>query len=269
MKWIGWGTGAIVTAALVACGASANTPDDGTSKGSGNGDASIYDGGGDYIQDGGGGDETGPGCDITSVMNCGACGNVCPGLDASFANATCSEEAGTPQCAFSCQGEHYDVDQDASDGCEKVDVPIQNHAVSTATDLGSVDCHDDTSAQNLSGIMPSDNRVHENPGVIGFNSATGAAPDYWTIIGTGSGVCDNDLNLTLTVSGSSKPTCYMLNATTTSDGPYNCTITSGNSCSISNGSGSYGSGDTINWWVSHTCSPATPEVASYTITGHL
>jgi hypothetical protein len=117
MKWIAWGTGALVTAALVACGASANTPDDGK-KGDGNGDASIYDGGGDFIPDAGGG-ETGAGCDLTSVDNCGACGNVCPGLDASFANATCSEEAGAPQCAFSCQGEHYDVNRDASNGFGK------------------------------------------------------------------------------------------------------------------------------------------------------
>jgi hypothetical protein len=267
MKWIAWGTGALVTAVLVACGASANAPGDSNE---GNGDASIpiYDGGTDYVEDSGGG-ETGAGCDTTTVLNCGACGNVCAGLDAAAANATCSEEAGTPQCAFSCQGEHYDIDQDASDGCEQVDVPIQNHAVSTATDLGSVGCDDGDSAQNLNGIMPSDNRVHENPGVIGFDSSTGAAPDYWTIVGSGGTFCEDDLNLTLTVSGSSNATCYMLNATASSGEAYNCAITSGTSCSISNGSGSYSDGDTINWWVSHTCTPTTPEVASYTITGHL
>ncbi|MEO7112925.1 MAG: hypothetical protein ABI183_20970, partial [Polyangiaceae bacterium] len=124
MKWLPYAAGVIVAAAFVACGASANTPGDGEKNGDGNGDASIYDGGSDYIEDAGGGDETGPGCDLTTALNCGACGNVCPGLDASSANATCSEEAGTPQCAFSCQGEHYDVNQDASDGCEKVDVPL-------------------------------------------------------------------------------------------------------------------------------------------------
>lgn len=268
MKWLSIAAGATAVAALIACGASANAPDDGQKGGGGgNGDASVYDGGSDYIQDAGGG-ETGAGCDLTSVENCGACGNVCPGLDASFANATCTEEAGTPQCAFSCQGEHYDVNQDASDGCEKVDAPIQNHATTTATNLGSVSCHDDSSAQNLSGIMPSDDRVHENPGVIGFNPATGAAPDYWTIVGSG-GTCDDDLNLTLTVTGSSKATCYMLNATASSGENYNCAITTGTSCSISNGSGSYSDGDTIDWWVSRTCSAATPESVSYTITGHL
>jgi hypothetical protein len=266
MKSIAWATGAVVTAALLACGASANAPDDGTNK-DGNGDASVYDGGSDYSADAGEGGGSTCG-DLTTVDNCGVCGNSCPGQDAAASNASCGGEAGTPTCEFTCQGEHYDIDNDASDGCEKVDVPIQNHVVATATNLGSVSCHDDTSAQNLSGIMPSDTREHVNPTISGFNPATGSAPDYWTIIGTG-GTCDDDLNLTLTVTGSAKPTCYMLNATASSGESYNCAITSGTSCSISNGSGSYSDGDTINWWVSHTCSVVTPEVASYTITGHL
>jgi hypothetical protein len=272
MKWLAWGSGAVVAAALIACGASANAPDDGTeSKGGGNGDASIYDGGTDYVTDSGEGDETGSGCgDTTSPRNCGSCGNVCAGLDASADNVRCTEEAGAAQCFFSCQGEHYDIDQDASDGCEKVDSPLENHSVATATNLGSVGCNDGDSAQNLSGILPSDDRVHEDPGVIGFDSATGAAPDYWTIVGSGGTFCQDDLNLTLTVTGSSNATCYMLNATTSSgDGPYSCAITSGTSCSILNGSGSYSDGDTINWWVSRTCTAATPEAPTYTITGHL
>ncbi len=267
MKSIVWAAGAIVTAAIVACGASANTPDDGAKD---DGGIPIYDGGGDYQADAGEGGGSACG-DLTTVDNCGVCGNACPGQDAAASNASCGGEAGAPTCEFTCQGEHYDIDQDASDGCEKVDAPIQNHVVATATDLGSVDCNDGDSAQNLSGIMPSDSREHVNPTISGFDSATGSAPDYWTIIGTGSGVCENDLNLTLTVTGSSKPTYYMLNATASSagHGPYSCAITSGTSCSISNGSGSYGSGDTIVWWVSHTCSVVTPEAPSYTITGHL
>jgi hypothetical protein len=271
MKWLSWSAGALALAALIACGASANAPDDGTGTGGGggNGDASIYDGGTDYVTDSGDGDGSSTTCgDTTSVLNCGSCGNVCAGLDASADNVRCTEEAGAAQCFFSCQGEHYDIDQDASDGCEKVDSPLENHSVATAVNLGSVSCHDDSSAQNLSGVIPSDDRVHENPSVIGFNSATGSAPDYWTIVGSG-GTCDDDLNLTLTVSGSEQATCYMLNATASSGESYNCAITSGTSCSISNGSGSYNDGDTINWWVSRTCTAATPEAPTYTITGHL
>jgi hypothetical protein len=118
--------------------------------------------------------------------------------------------------------------------------------------------------------MPSDDRVHENPGVIGFNSATGAAPDYWTILGTGGGgPCENDLNLTFTVTGAKTPSCYTLTATTSGHGPYSCTPSTTNSCDISNGSGSYDNNSHIDWYVSRTCGTAASETVSYTITGHL
>ncbi|MGH7284099.1 MAG: hypothetical protein ACRELY_21440 [Polyangiaceae bacterium] len=263
MRWIAAAPAAVVAAALLACGASANAPDDGKKDG---GNIPLYDGGSDYLPDAGG---PSSGCDTTSVTNCGACGNVCPGLDASSDNVLCGGEAGSSACTFSCQGEHYDVDQDPSDGCEIADTPEGNHTIPTAISLGSVSCHDDSSAQNLSGSMPSDERVHEEPSIDGFSVVSGSAADYWTIVGSG-GTCDDDLNLTLTITGSSMPTCYTLTATTSSaHGPYNCTVGPTGSCSISNGSGSYSDGDTLVWYVTRTCSAVTPEAVTYAITGHL
>lgn len=265
MKWLAFATGVVGAAALLACGASANDPNDGNGKKDG-GAIPLYDAGGDYLPDSG----SGGGCDTTSVASCGACDNACPGLDASADNVTCNaDDGGAYACGFSCQGEHYDVDEDPTDGCEVADAPVQNHTVATAISLGSVSCHDDSSAQNLNGLLPNDDRVHEGPSITGFASGSGSAPDYWTIVGSG-GTCDDDLNLTLTVTGSTMPTCYTLTATTSSGhGPYNCSVGASGSCSISNGSGSYSDGDTIVWYVTRTCSAATPEKASYTITGHL
>ena len=255
-------TWAITCAALLACGASANAP--GEKKDAGN--IPLYDGGSDYkdVDGSTGGDCT----DTTSVDNCGSCGNACPGVGATAANVACSSEAGAPECVLSCQGENYDVDDDASDGCEVADDPTGNHEVTSATDLGSVSCHDDSSAQNLSGVIPSDARAHEDPSVPGFLPLTGAAPDYWTIVGSG-GSCYNDLNLTLTLTGAKTPSCYTLTATTTGHGPYSCTPSTTNTCSISNGSGSYDDGATIVWHLEKTCSVATKEDVAYTITGHL
>lgn len=260
-------TWSIATAVLMACGASANDP--GTGKKGDAGDIPLYDAGSDYFDTGADEDGGGSGCDTTSVLNCGSCGNVCPGLDAAAAVVSCGGDGGASECAFACQGEHYDVNDDASDGCEVTDTPTGNHQASSAFDLGSASCHDDSSAQNLSGVMPSDRRAHEDPTVSGHQPTTGAAPDYWTIVGSG-GTCYNDLNLTLTLTGAKSPSCYTLTATTSGHGPYTCTPPNGqNYCDISNGSGSYDDGATIVWFVTKTCSTAETEDVSYTITGHL
>jgi hypothetical protein len=266
--WIFGGCALVASAAAIACGATANAP------GGAEHDAGklpIYDGGSDYNYDDGGDGSVGEGCtDTESPENCGVCGNACPGLGAAAANVTCAGgEAGAPTCAFSCQGENYDVDQDASDGCEKKDAPTGNHTSLAPVYQGSFSCTDGDSAQNMTGTLLSDERTHEDPSVTGFSPATGSASDYFSIFGSG-GSCDDDLNLHLAITGSTTPACYVLTAVTTTDGTYTCTAsaTTG-ACDISNGSGSYADNSLIVVSVSKVCSNATHEAASYTITGHL
>ena len=79
-------------------------------------------------------------------------------------------------CTFSCVGENYDVDGSPLNGCEVGDIPTGNHAQAAAGRVGVVDCVDSRTFAS-SGLIPSDTRRHENPGIAGFGAASGAAPD--------------------------------------------------------------------------------------------
>ncbi len=198
----------------------------------------------------------------TTPTDCGSCGTACPGAGQATANVVCN----APACTFSCKGEAYDVNADASDGCEVSDTPSANHTSSAAVGLGSFSCSDSSSAQNFSGRLPSDARVHESPAVAGFDGASGSAPDFFSLDATG-GLCTNNLNLTLTMTGAALATCYQLTAVT-DQGTYSCATAQG-TCSITNGSGSYSDGTTISISVKKTCSAAQQESPQYTVTGHL
>ena len=269
-SYVHWflGAGALAAGSVaIARGASANAPGDPLEDG---GRPPLYEAGSDYGTDSGEGDEAGQSCaDTQSVDNCGACGNVCPGIDASTDNIRCSAgDAGTYACGFTCLGENYDVNADAGDGCEKKDAPLGNHSPETAVSQGSFSCTDGDSQQNITGTLLSDQRVHEDPSVAGFSIPTGSATDYFSIGANGGTFCQNDLKLHLQVSGSKTPACYTLTAVR-DKGTDTCTADASGACDISNGSGSYSGGSTIVVSLTKTCSNATHEDASYVITGHL
>jgi hypothetical protein len=269
--WAAWSAGMAGTLAIgaAACSASGVLPasgDGNQDSGTGATTSPIDAGDTNY------GDPTDAGAtsacgDASTPENCGSCGVVCPGLDASSDNVLCDTTAAKPACSISCQGENYDVDDNAANGCEVKDAPLGNHTTETALSLGSFSCHDDSSAQNIMGAIPSDTRVHEDPAVDGFSTTSGSAPDYFTLFGSG-GTCVDDINMTLTVTGSTAPTCYMLSAVT-DQGTYSCNTSVTGTCSFSEGSGSYSDNSTIVMSVTNTCSTATDEFVSYVITGHL
>jgi hypothetical protein len=226
---------------------------DGQQHDAGGTDGQQHDGGGDAACTGNG----------TTPDNCGPCGVVCPGYGETTAEVGCT----TPNCTFACKGEAYDCNGDPDDGCEVADTFQGTHTQATALYLGSFGCGDSESAQNISGLLPGDARTHD-PAISGFDAAKGDAPDWFRIHGAGGALCQDDINLTLQVTGSATPGCFRLRAITNVS-TYTCQTSGSGSCNFSPGMSSYGDGTDIYLVVDKTCSSVAAERVSYTITGHL
>ncbi len=156
-----------------------------------------------------------------------------------------------------------------ADGCEVADAPLGNHQATTPADLGSVSCSDGNGhTVHHDGKLPSDSRVHANPMVAGFDPVSGSAPDELKVTGSGGTLCEDDVNITLTVTGSTEPTCYRLHIVTT-DIDMACTASASGSCNITAGSGSYNDNSDLHFTVSKTCSAAMRDGPTYTVDGHL
>jgi hypothetical protein len=210
------------------------------------------------------------GCEtgVTTVLNCGACGNVCPGYQEPNDNVTCNVNE---TCTFSCEGENYDVNNDPSDGCEVADSPQGNHTSSTPASAGPFsDCDGGVSVPLFSGTLPSDRRVHENPAVVGFDTVSGSAPDWVSITPTTSTFCQNDIVATLNVMGSAFPTCYKLTIISNSEGlTYSCQTMASGSCSINQANGGqFADGASVLFEISKTCSSTQDESVAYEVDGH-
>jgi hypothetical protein len=192
------------------------------------------------------------------------CGHVCPGYLATADNVTCQNMG----CTFSCQGENYDVNNNPADGCEVADSPQGNHVQGSAVNAGDQsDCDSGGIDFTVTGTMLSDQRVHENPAVTGFDTNSGSAPDWELKKGVGHTFCANDIVVTFTVNGSANASCYTLTVITDKN-TYSCSP-SGTSCSINHNNGGQFSDDTnVYFEVTKTCSFATIENVSYSIAGH-
>jgi hypothetical protein len=200
----------------------------------------------------------------TTPENCGTCGHACPGAGQATAVVGCS----APNCTFACVGESYDVNNDPTDGCEVTDVPTGNHAQATATDLGSKPCDDGSSNPGIAGSMPSDQRTHQDPAVPAIDTTTHAAPDWYVIHASGGTLCQDDINFTFTVTGSSQPVCYLMKVTTNVS-TYSCQASTSGTCSIAPGMSSYGDGSDVYVVISKTCAGAPYEHPTYAVTGHM
>ena len=198
---------------------------------------------------------------VTTVQNCGTCGKVCPGLQTPNSNVTCQSGA---TCTFSCQGDAYDVDGNPANGCEQV-YTFGNHTPATATSLGSMTCDDNPLRQTVTRSIFSDARTHQNPTVPDFDSATGAAPQWWVVDATG-GPCTNDLDVKLTISGGTGD-CYKLTVKT--DKHVFTEPTSGGVAHITAGAGSYSSDSQVFFGVEKTCDTKVREAPTYTLNFHL
>ncbi|MFT3839509.1 MAG: hypothetical protein QM723_21175 [Myxococcaceae bacterium] len=195
--------------------------------------------------------------------NCGMCGNVCPGFMQVSDNVTCDTNQ---QCTFGCQGENYDVNNNPANGCEATDSPTGNHTSANASNGGSCSICDAMCSLMLSGTLLSDKVVHANPAITGFDTASGSAPDFITVLAQGASFCTDEIIVTFTVTGSSMPNCYKLNAIT-DKGTYNCQTGGNGTCTMSQASAM--SDDTnVVFKVEKTCATTVTESVSYTIAGH-
>jgi hypothetical protein len=191
--------------------------------------------------------------------NCGACGNVCPGIGQLGAEVSCRAAA----CDLSCQGETYDVNGDPADGCEQ---PGQGgHARFAATRLPPRSCTDrDTGT--FSGRLPSDARVHANPPILGFDPATGAAPLWWAARATGGAFCATDLSAAVIATGATNG-CYELTVET-NRGTWSQPVVNG-AATISRDPGAYGVDSDVFFTIRKTCGVEVREVAAFEATFHL
>jgi hypothetical protein len=208
------------------------------------------------------------GCEtsVTTADHCGGCTHVCPGYGQATADATCVDPS-TSLCGLTCKGENYDVDNNPVNGCERFDGTPPGHTQGTAQSLPSQDCFD-TSLGSFSQVIMSDARVHTNPTVTGFNAATGAAPDWWSVFANGGFACTNDFSVTLSTGGGGTSPCYTLTVITNLV-TQSCLATGSSGCNVSHGSGAYGSSTVIFFKVEKTCSSATWEAVNYSVQFHL
>jgi hypothetical protein len=170
---------------------------------------------------------------------------------------------------MSCRGENYDVDGDITNGCEQLQ-PDSATVESQASSLGDVSCNDGNGhTVHFTGTLLSDTRLHQNPAVVGFNPETGSAPEWTSIDATGGTFCSNDVVLTLSVTGSSRPAgCYQMTVITDED-TYSATTDGTGTASISETGGQYFDNSTIDIEVDKVCSTSLTEAVDYTVDGHL
>jgi hypothetical protein len=168
--------------------------------------------------------------------------------------------------SYSCRGENYDVNNNISDGCERLQ-PLAAHTLVTASFLGSVSCQD-ADVRTVSGVLYSDSRIHMNPTVTAFDGATGSAPEWYSAHADGGFFCLNDYAVIFTTSGGTATTCYQLTLRT-NQLETTMTVSGNGSVSRSSFSSSYADDTTVYFTVEKICGPPVQEAINYTISFHL
>jgi hypothetical protein len=205
------------------------------------------------------------GCEVnlnTDPMNCGSVGHV-----AVLSGATAACVAGQVVIA-SCLGEHYDVDNAATNGCERLQ-PYTAHVQSAfMPSVGSFSNCDFDFSTTISGDLYSDSRLHDNPVISAFVPSVGSAPAWYRVVAASNPFCLNDYEVTFTVTGGAATPCYKLTLQT--DRLSDSRLVSGNSqATMQGGSGSYTDDSNVFFKVEKTCALPVQEAIHYTIQFHL
>ena len=152
------------------------------------------------------------------IDNCGACDNVCVGdPNSSNSDVICVQG----ECAITCRGWNFDVDGDASNGCEWEDTqPNHAYAGVPPLSLGNHQGCDDADVREFGGVIFSDSRVH-NPAPVGLNAQTNSGALFYEVelrqdIGGVFEDCNKILMATLTMEGGTSD-CYRFTASFSSN----------------------------------------------------
>jgi hypothetical protein len=125
------------------------------------------------------------GCALGTPDHCGGCGTVCPpGADDVGTRRTCTGST----CDVICLGEYYDLDGKLTNGCEALDTPVQDSALTAlsvtlpaaygTTDLGTMG-----NPSNEVGFIYADMRMH----ATAPTSRPNGRADWWKLIVSGGG----------------------------------------------------------------------------------
>ena len=204
---------------------------------------------------------------LTDVNNCGQVGRPAGSV---FPNAVAVAAWGCASGApviEACQGENYDVNNAAADGCERLQT-LAAHTQAAAHDLGSLPCDDGTSSSSVAGNLYSDSQSHTPP-ISAFDGVVGSAPAWYHVHAAGGAFCINDYQVTFTTSGgSTASSCYRLTLQTNvrTDA---VNVTGNDAATMVGGSGSYSDGSEVFFKVEKTCALPVQDAIHYQIDFHL
>lgn len=200
---------------------------------------------------------------LDSAEHCGACDKRCKA--SGQGDAPLCVEPAKKRCEIACVGDHYDVDGDAKNGCEKSLEPAGHHSPETALDRGDKSCGDTASRDEVRGELLSDHRAHD--GIAEWSARAGAAPTYVRVRGRGGLWCQNNLFAALRIEGGAAgKRCYRLTVRT-ERGQRSVDAASGDEAIIQAGRGAYSSGTAVLFKVHKLC--PQPDSVRFTLRYHL
>jgi hypothetical protein len=178
----------------------------------------------------------------------------------------------TGEANMTCQGEHYDVNGEESDGCEVSELHPGHTIMSNALSEGSYSsCKSGQPEFSFTGNLPSDARAHADPTVTGFDAASGSAPFWAYVTDVPSSLCDDVIDVTLTTTGEATAhdnSCYQLHVITDKN-TYSAQTGSDGTATIAAGAGAFSDGTNIDFEITKLCSTSVTENISWTIAGYL
>jgi hypothetical protein len=148
-------------------------------------------------------------CMLGTPDNCTACGMSCPGVDNAGTARTCgsADGGGGDACGILCKGDFYDVDGDATTGCEFEDPDQNSVALAVAVMLPNIatatggTCDNTNNGCTAVRSIGSDTREHDSPPT----SRPLGLVDWWVITAAGTGT-SNPMTACLSISNFDWPT---------------------------------------------------------------
>ena len=164
-------------------------------------------------------------CTLGTAEHCGTCATTCPGSDDVGTTRICTTATASGVCDILCKGEYYDLDGQLANGCEALDLPVQDSAATAvAVGLGaytggdgSAACDGTVTPCTLLGQIYSDNRAHDAAPtsrplgrddwyVVTASGTAGPHNNFGTCLGISNFPTDDTYSICVSDNGSQDPT---------------------------------------------------------------